>query len=163
MTHIDDVPTPMRAVKTVYDLTKLNKAIKSGAKYEVHLLKNSPKLFEKQMLLRSIATGEIIEVPSRLHATRELGIMEYTEAEWELLHQFKRYARERKNTVVWGAYIIPKDVAVGERLQISDPLEDIFLQEFWDTKIYAFEIEATWDGERLVLDRESLRNFAVVG
>ena len=163
MTHIDDVPTPMRAVKTVYTLTKLNKAIKSGAKYEVHLLKNSPKLFEKQMLLRNIATGEIVEVPSRSHATRQLGMTFYPEAEWELLQQFKRYARERKNTVVWGAYIIPKDVAVGERLQISDPLEDIFLQEFWDTKIYAFQIEATWDGERLVLDRESLSHFAVVG
>lgn len=163
MTDIDDVQTPMRAVKTVYDLTKLNKAIKSGAKYEVHLLKNSPKLFEKQMLLRNTATGEIVEVPSRSHATRQLGMTFYPEAEWELLHQFKRYARERKNTVVWGAYIIPKDVAVGERLQISDPLEDIFLQEFWDTKIYAFQIEATWDGERLVLDRESLSNFAVVG
>ena len=163
MTHIDQVQTPMRAVKTVYTLTKLNKAIKSGAKYEVHLLKNSPKLFEKQMLLRNTATGEIVEVPSRLHATRELGIMEYTEAEWELLHQFKRYARERKNTLVWGAYIIPKDVAVGERLQISDLLEDIFIQEFWDTKIYAFEIVATWDGERLVLDRESLPDFLVIG
>ena len=163
MTHIDDVPTPMRAVKTVYTLTKLNKAIKSGAKYEVHLLKNSPKLFEKQMLLRNIATGEIVEVPSRSHATRQLGMTFYPEAEWELLHQFKRYARERKNTVVWGAYIIPKDVAVDERLQISDPLEDIFLQEFWDTKIYAFEIVATWDGQRLVLDRDSLSNFAVVG
>ena len=163
MTHIDDVQTPMRAVKTVYDLTKLNKAIKSGAKYEVHLLKNSPKLFTTQLLLRNIATGEIVEVPSRSHATRQLGMTFYPEAEWELLHQFKRYARERKNTVVWGAYIIPKDVVVGERLQISDPLEDIFLQEFWDTKIYAFQIEATWDGERLVLDRESLSHFAVVG
>ena len=163
MTRVDDVQTPMRAVKTVYDLTKLNKAIKSGAKYEVHLLKNSPKLFTTQLLLRNIATGEIVEVPSRLHATRQLGIIEYTEAEWELLHQFKRYARERKNTLVWGAYIIPQDVDVGERLQISDPLEDIFLQEFWDTKIYAFQIEATWDGERLVLDRESLSHFAVVG
>jgi len=163
MTHIDDVQTQMRAVKTVYTLAKLNKAIKSGAKYEVHLLKNSPKLFEKQLLLRNTATGEIVEVPSRSHPTRKLGMTFYPEAEWELLHQFKRYARERKNTVVWGAYIIPKDVAVGERLQISDPLEDIFLQEFWDTKIYAFEIEATWDGERLVLDRKSLSNFAVVG
>ena len=163
MTHIDDVPTPMRAVKTVYTLTKLNKAIKAGGKYEVHLLKNSPKLFITQLLLRNTATGEIVEVPSRSHATRQLGMTFYPEAEWELLHQFKRYARERKNTVVWGAYIIPKDVAVGERLQISDPLEDIFLQEFWDTKIYAFQIEATWDGERLVLDRESLSHFAVVG
>ena len=53
MTHVDDVQTPMRAVKTVYDLTKLNKAIKSGAKYEVHLLKNSPKLFTTQLLLHS--------------------------------------------------------------------------------------------------------------
>lgn len=163
MTHIDDVQTPMRAVKTVYDLTKLNKAIKSGAKYEVHLLKNNPKLFEKQMLLRSIATGEIIEVPSRLHATRELGIMEYTEAEWELLHQFKRYARQRKNTVVWGAYIIPKDVAVGEQLLITDLLEDILIQEFWGWKIFAEEITATWDGERLVLDRKSLHYNALVG
>ena len=163
MTHIDDVQTPMRAVKTVYDLTKLNKAIKSGAKYEVHLLKNSPKLFTTQLLLRKIATGEIVEVPSRLHATRQLGITEYTEAEWELLHQFKRYARERKNTLVWGAYIIPQDVAVGERLQISDPLEDIFVQEFWGTKIYAFQIVATWNGERLVLDRESLHYNTMVG
>ena len=163
MTHSDDVQTPMRAVKTVYDLTKLNKAIKAGAKYEVHPLKNNRKLFTTQLLLRNIATGEIVEVPSRSHATRQLGMTFYPEADWELLHKFKRYARERKNTVVWGAYIIPKDVAVGERLQISDPLEDIFLQEFWDTKIYAFEIEATWDGERLVLDRESLSNFAVVG
>lgn len=163
MTHIDDAQTPMRAVKTVYDLTKLNKAIKSGAKYEVHLLKNSPKLFTTQLLLRKIATGEIVEVPSRLHATRQLGITEYTEAEWELLHQFKRYARERKNTLVWGAYIIPQDVAVGERLQISDPLEDIFVQEFWGTKIYAFQIVATWNGERLVLDRESLHYNTMVG
>ena len=163
MTHIDDLPTHVRAVKTVYDLAKLNKAIKSGAKYEVHLVKNSPKLFTTRLLLRNIATGEIVEVPSRSHATRQLGITEYTEAEWELLHQFKRYARERKNTLVWGAYIIPKDVAVGERLQISDPLEDIFLQEFWDWKIFAEEITATWDGERLVLDRESLHYNALVG
>ena len=163
MTHIDDVPTPMRAVKTVYDLTKLNKAIKSGAKYEVHPLKNNQKLFTTQLLLRNIATGEIVEVPSRSHATRQLGMTFYPEAEWELLHQFKRYARERKNTVVWGAYIIPKDVAVGERLLIADLLEDILLQEFWDWKIFAEEITATWDGERLVLDRDSLHYNALVG
>jgi hypothetical protein len=81
----------------------------------------------------------------------------------ELLHQFKRYARERKNTVVWGAYIIPKDVNVGERLQISDPLEDIFLQDFWDAKIYSTEIVAIWDGERLVIDPYSLHYMAMIG
>jgi hypothetical protein len=87
----------------------------------------------------------------------------YPEAEWELVHQFKRYARERKNTVVWGAYIIPRDVIVGERLQISDPLVDIFLQDFWGAKVYAEEIVATWDGERLVLDRDSLHYDIIVG
>ena len=163
MTHADDIQKPLRAVKTVYTLVKLNKAIKSGAKYEVHLLKNSPKLFEKQMLLRNIATGEIVEVPSRSHATRQLGMTFYPEAEWELLHQFKRYARERKNTVVWGAYIIPKDVNVGERLQISDPLRDIFLQDFWDAKIYSTEIVAIWDGARLVIDPDSLHYMAMIG
>lgn len=153
----------MRVVTTVYTLTKLNKAIKFGAKYEVNLLKNSRKLFENQMLLRKIATGKIVEVPSRSHATRMWGITEYTEEEWELLHQFKRYARERKNTVVWGAYIIPKDVAVGEQLLITDLLEDILIQEFWGWKIFAEEITATWDGERLVLDRKSLHYNALVG
>ena len=163
MMHLHEDTGSMRVVKTVYSLTKLNKAIKSGAKYEVHLLKNSPKLFTTQLLLRNIATGEIVEVPNLSHATRQLGMTIYAEAEWELLHQFKRYARERKNTVVWGAYIIPKDVAVGEQLLITDLLEDILIQEFWDWKIFAEEITATWDGERLVLDRKSLHYNALVG
>jgi hypothetical protein len=163
MTTIDDVQRPMRAVETVYNLTKLNRAIKSGAKYEVHLLKKSPKLFTTQMLLRNIETGEIVEAPSRAHATRMFGMILYPEAEWELVHQFKRYARERKNTVVWGAYIIPRDVIVGERFQISDPLVDVFLQDFWGEKVYAEEIVATWDGERLVLDRDSLHYDGLVG
>lgn len=163
MTHVDNVERPLRAVKTVYNLTKLNDAIKSGAKFEVHLLKNSPKLFTTQMLLRNIVTGEIVEVPSRAHATRMFGVTLYPEAEWELLHQFKRYARERKNTVVWGAYIIPRDVVVGERLQISDPLVDIFLQDFWGEKICAEEIVAVWDGERLILDLEGLNYHVLIG
>jgi len=42
-------------------------------------------------------------------------------------------------------------------------LEDILLQEFWDWKIFAEEITAAWDGERLVLYRESLHYNALVG
>jgi hypothetical protein len=153
----------IRAVKTVYSTRMLNSAIKSGLKYEIHFIKNNPKLFQKLMILRNKKTGKIVEATSRFIFTRRSEILKYSEECWDLIYSFKRYIRERNNTRVWGAYILPIDVSIGELLRIEDPLEDVVVREIWDRKDYAEDIVATWDGEKLILDLEIISNLYWVG
>ncbi len=51
----------------------------------------------------------------------------------------------------FAAYLIPPDIAIGERVVIEDLIEDYYGGTFWSHNIRLETLEAIWDGSDLVI------------
>ena len=153
----------LRIVETVDSEHDLNKAIENGHVTLFRKIERNPKLYSRCLLLRNYRSGLYEEVPSRSFYTRHAGKQEFPESEWECMHRYDHYHRERRADKAWAAYVLPLLPVIGERFYIEDIIEDIFVQGFCYKPISAYDGEAVWNGKDLELDEAQYAKSHIVG
>ena len=93
--------------------------------------------FYEQSLFR-----EIVE-PSRLMWAKEHDYKYKTPDRWEKLTTKQFYMRPRTLGMVWGAYLLPDDIQIGERVHVEELIEDIHL----NGNTLAADGIAVWTGD----------------
>ena len=151
----------LREAKTVFHVDQLNAAQKRGAICIVKHRDFNPSLSLSSLLLRHRENQEYITVPKREFYLRS-GLVNYDEAEWELIQEVKGYARPSPSDNNWGAYILPADAKVSERFFVEKLIEDLVANHFWYSVTAAETAIATWDGKSFVIDHSSY-SFQLVG
>lgn len=155
-------PKELPVVTTCYDLHKLNEAIKHGHQTCIMKITEKPQLCLSGLLLRNKSSGEYELVKER-KVYHRYGIVEYSAEEWETIHEVNGYARTRPAHHGWGAYILPLDVKLGDRVYVDELLEDSFSSEFWYSVVAAVDGEGVWDGSNIKLDETLYIRFETVG
>ncbi len=150
-------------VQTVFGPHELNKAIEAGFKTIVVKRKSNPQFKLESMLLRNIKSGEYDQVTGRSMPVQYARTLEYPEDEWELIHKVTGYARPSSLITNWGAYVLPKDIKLGDRVYIAELIEDIVACAFWYTVYPADDAEAIWNGEYLEIDHAPYDRFNRIG
>ena len=150
-------------VRTVFTPHQLNEAIEEGYKTIVVKRELNPRLELESMILRNIHTGEYIQTTSRLQRVQYGKTIEYPEDEWELVHIETGYARPSSQIKNWGAYVLPKEIKVGDRVYIEELIEDLVASAFWYSVSPAADAEAIWNGECLEIDHAPYDRFHRIG
>jgi hypothetical protein len=150
-------------VETTYDLKRLDRVQEEGRQYLIIPIVKNPELALKSILLRNKDTGEHKIVESRKVFAQYGRILEFPEAEWDLLHEVSGYARNRNQDQDWGAYILPQNLSEGERVYIPDLIEDFVATRFWGSVYPAGDAEAIWTGTELEIDHSAYNKFIMIG
>ncbi len=150
-------------IETTYSLQRVNQAQEQGHEILIVERKQNPELVIKKLLLRNRDTGTYEYASSRRVFAQYGEIIEYPEKEWELVREVSGYGRNRDIADDWGAYIIPNDIVLGEKVYISDLIEDLVACRFWENVWYASDAQAIWTGERLNLDTAAYDSFMKIG
>ena len=154
----------LKELETTYDVRRLNKAKEEGLSFTIVPINRNPELELRSLLLKNRETGEFEAVPSRAFHAQYTRFLEYPEDEWELVHEVVGYGRTRDQSQNWGAYIIPKDLEVGEKVYIPDLIQDIVATSHWYNVWPAGDAIATWDGQHFKIDHtEYYEKFHLVG
>ena len=150
-------------VQTVFNTYELNNAIEEGFKTIVVKRKSNPQLKLESMIFRNINSGEYAQATGRSMNVQYATTLEYPEDEWELIHKQTGYARPSSLITNWGAYVLPKDIKVGDRVYIEELIEDIVASAFWHSVSPADDAEAIWNGEYLEIDHAPYDRFHRIG
>lgn len=150
-------------VQTVFNTYELNKAIEEGFKTIVVKRKSNPQLKLESMIFRNINSGEYAQATGRSMIVQYGTELEYPEDEWELIHKQTGYARPSSLITNWGAYVLPKDIKVGDRVYIEELIEDIVASAFWHSVSPADDAEAIWNGKYLEIDHAPYDRFHRIG
>ena len=151
----------LRVVQTVRNLNELTSEISKSNHIIFQRVTRNPSFETERMLLRSYADLTIVDVSSRSFHRRD-GWHEYSEEDWELVCFFKSYSGNNSDEG-WAAYLVPKDAEVGERFYISELIEDVVAERFWNSIIPAIDGEAIWSGKSLDLDTSIYDEQFMVG
>ena len=134
----------LRVIKTARDKDSINRAVKNGFKPILKKVEPSPLIRSKYSVVQNKRTGEIdIECDFRGRMTTGDDADFETVIDWTFYypHNFKS---------PFAAYLIPKDVKIGERFFVEDLIED-FIGASWNQgDTYRLEsCEAIWNGTDL--------------
>lgn len=143
----------LRSIRDVSDVSKLPKVL--TCLDENHLLlasmanriqnfiivkpRPNPDLFFKKTLYRERSE------PFRLQWETESRGRYLKSDEWEVLTTRQFYIRPRTLSLTWGAYLLPNDISVGERVYVSELIEDVSL----GGNALAADGIAVWTGDSL--------------
>ncbi len=139
----------LRVIKTARDENSINKAAKSGLYPLIKEVKPSDKIRSKYSVVQHKLTGEIkILGDYRWNDLEEYEVV----IDWTFYypHSFKS---------PFAAYLIPKDIQIGERVFIEDLIED-FIGASWNQgDTYRLEsCEAIWNGTDLEIQYDPRTN-----
>ncbi len=131
----------LRVIKTARDKGSINKAAKNGLKPLIKKVEPSDEIRSKYSLLQNKETGEIkiigdyrMGFPSKEFET----VIDWT---YYYPHSFKS---------PFAAYLIPKDIIIGERVFIEDLIEDYIGATWNQGDTFRLEnCEAIWNGSDL--------------
>jgi hypothetical protein len=144
----------IRHVKTVFTLQELNNASDDGHKVIIRKTKKNKELYQHEVIFQNVSTGEFVSGPSRNFYRQYGESIILDEADWKQIAKTKRYTRKQTLLNDWAAYLLPKNVEVGEELYVENIIEDIYVSEFWGSKIFAVDGVAVWIGTTLQFKRE---------
>lgn len=140
----------LRTIETARNLDEINRAVENGFFPLVKHLKPSDELRSTYCVFRHRRTNKV-EV-----ADAEEGYRQYNEHyqyhpdEWEMVIGYARhYPYDFPSP--FAAYLIPPDLAIGERVIIADLIEDYYGGQFWGRHIRLESLEAIWDGRDLIV------------
>jgi hypothetical protein len=143
-----------RIVKTVFDLNEANDCVAKGHTVIFQPVQLNDELFSHNFVFKNRNDGQFRIAESRVYFVQYGRRIELPEEEWELVMPVKYYARERSLNTEWAAYVLPLDPKEGEIFYIEDLIEDIRVNEFWSSKIYAVDGVAEWNGHELEFRRD---------
>lgn len=153
----------LRIVQTIYNVSDLNAATRNGLLTLVKNIEPNANLYYRELLLKNFETGEYVTVPSRQFAVQYGKTKTFPENEWQLITSYTKYARPKRLSQKWAAYVLPEKPKLGERLFIEDIIEDILADRFWYKTIIAQSGEAVWNGADLEIDMEPIKRFHLIG
>ncbi|HRJ73318.1 MAG TPA: hypothetical protein PLS03_13925 [Terrimicrobiaceae bacterium] len=130
-------PESLRVIKTARNKTAINKAAKDGYRPLVKKLERLEKINAKFAVYQNPATGEIREACD-YRAFPEEGFVEVIEWTRYYPHFFSS---------PYAAYLIPKDIMVGECVFLEDLIEDLVGSTWNQGDCFRLEsCEAVWNG-----------------
>ena len=155
----EDLPV----VQTVYTVQALKPFIEAKKRILFVHRELNEKLLYDRLLLRNIETQETIDVPERKGSINHVGPFEYPEPLWEEICTYQGYQGRHPYDLPWGAYVLPDGLKSGDKVYISELIEDVFLDYIHRFPVRALSLTATYDGEKLVLSDMSDFRFHYVG
>ena len=144
-------------IKTARDKDSINKAAKSGFKPLVKKVEPSDKIRSKYSVVQNKKTGEI-----KIVGDYRDGFFEDDNNDFETVIDWTFYYPHSFKSL-FAAYLIPKDIKIGERVFIEDLIED-YIGESWNQgDTYRLEsCEAIWNGTDLVIQYDSRTNHSEI-
>ena len=142
----------LREVKTLFDLDEINKAQEEG---NIILFKERvphPSMWINRYVFRNRKTGKYQSEQGRGYTQQYTCdyVLSYSYEDWEEVLFTRCYLRNVD--FQYGAYVIPGDVKVNEKLYIENLIEDLYLGNFWDGHFFSEDGDARWNGKDLVHD-----------
>jgi hypothetical protein len=146
-------PLELRVIKTARDENSINKAALNGFTPLIKKVEPSKKICSKYSVFQNKKTGEI-EVVSDYR----MGFFPGAESEYEVVIDWTYYYPYSFPSP-FAAYLIPKDITIGERVFIEDLIEDYIGASWNQGDTYRLEsCEAIWTGTALKIQYEPERN-----
>ena len=134
----------LRVIKTARDKDSINKAAKSGLKPLVKKVEPSDKIRSKYSVVQNKKTGEI-EIVGDFRG----GFYSDDNNEFETVIDWTFYYPHSFKSP-FAAYLIPKDIEIGERVFIEDLIEDYIGASWNQGDTYRLEsCGAIWNGTDL--------------
>lgn len=143
----------LRVIKTARDKDSINEAAKNGLKPLLKKVEPSDKISSKYSVIQNKKTGEIEIIADVRHVDRSKNNTEFvTVIDWTFYypHNFKS---------PFAAYLIPKDIVIGERVFVEDLIEDYIGASWNQGDTYRLEsCEAIWNGSFLEIQYDPKEN-----
>jgi len=140
----DTYENGLRVIKTARDEESINKAVRQGYKALVKKVEPSKEIRSKYSVVQNKKTGEIeVQGDFRMGLPRDNDKDYRTVIGWTFYypHCFKS---------PFAAYLIPKDIKVGEKVLIEDLIEDYISSSWNQGDTYRLDsCEAIWNGTYL--------------
>jgi hypothetical protein len=156
-------PNSLRVVETVTDLIKVEERKKKGHMVLFETCEPKEELYRSRILFKELATGKFSWAEDRFMVVQYGSIQYFSEEEYEQVITVREYPRQKTLTRSWGAYILPLNISIGERVYVEDLLQDVSMGDFWSSTIMAHAGEAVWDGEKLIFDETLWEDHGLVG
>jgi hypothetical protein len=150
----------LRVIKTARDKNSINRAAKNGLKPLIKRVEPFDKIRSKYSIVQNKKTGEIEIVGDYRGGIHSDNNGEFiTVIDWTFYypHSFKS---------PFAAYLIPKDIVIGERVFIEDLIEDYIGARWNQGDTYRLEsCEAIWNGTDLEIqyDDPSANRLEIIG
>jgi hypothetical protein len=147
----------LRVIKTARDKDSINRAAKSGLKPLVKKVEPSDKIRSKYSVVQNKKTGEIV-ISGDFRSDYRRGIHSDENNDFETVIDFTYYYPHNFKSP-FAAYLIPKDIKIGERVFIEDLIEDYIGASWNQGDTYRLEIcEAIWNGTDLEIQYDPKAN-----
>ncbi len=144
----------LRIIKTGRDIDSINKAAKNGLKPIVKKIEPSDEIRSNYSVVQNKTTGEI-EIIMDHRSDIYSGANKEFERVIEWTHFYPHYSEPP-----FAAYLIPKDIKIGERVFIEDLIED-YIGASWQDNTYRLEsCEAIWNGSDLEIQYDPRDNHS---
>jgi hypothetical protein len=143
----------LRIIKTARDKDSINIAAKSGLKPLIKKVEPSDKISSKYSVVQNKNTGEIEIIGDyrrRFNSADNNNFEKVIDWTFYYPHSFKS---------PFAAYLIPKDIKIGERVFIEDLIEDYIGASWNQGDTYRLEsCEAIWNGKDLEIQYDPEAN-----
>ena len=134
----------LRVIKTARDKDSINKAAKNGFKPLIKKVEPSDKIRSKYSIVQNTITGEIQSVGDYRD-----DFISYENVEFETVIDWTFYYPHNFKSP-FAAYLIPKDIKIGERVFVEDLIQDYVGASWNQGDTYRLEsCEAIWNGADL--------------
>ena len=143
----------LRVIKTARDKDSINKATKKGLSPIIKKVEPSDKIRSKYSVIQNKKTGEI-EIIGDYRGR----LFSDDNGEFEKVIDWTFYYPHSFDSP-FAAYLIPKDIVVGERVFIEDLIEDYIGASWNQGDTYRLEsCEAIWNGSVLEIQYDPKTN-----
>lgn len=146
-------PHGLRIIKTARSKYSINKAARNGFKLLIKKVEPSNEIRSKYSVIQNNKTGEIkiiSDYRERLQSDKNGEFITVIDWTYYYPHNFKS---------LFAAYLIPKDIEVGEKVFIEDLIEDFIGAKWNQGDTYRLEsCEAFWNGSELEIAYDQKEN-----
>ncbi|WP_027004032.1 hypothetical protein [Hugenholtzia roseola] len=143
----------LRVIKTARDKDSINTAAKNGYRPLIKKVEPSDKIRSKYSVIQNKKTGEIEVI-----GDYRMGFRMDKDSEFVSVIEWTYYYPHNFNSP-FAAYLIPKDIKIGERVFIEDLIEDYIGTSWNQGDTYRLEsCEAIWNGTELEIQYDPKTN-----
>jgi hypothetical protein len=147
----------LRVIKTARDKDSINNAAKSGLMPLIKKVESSDKIRSKYSVVQNKKTGEI-DISGDYRSDYRRGLYSDETNDFETVIDWTFYYPYSFKSP-FAAYLIPKDIKIGERVFIEDLIEDYIGASWNQGDTYRLEIcEAIWNGTDLEIQYDPKAN-----
>ena len=143
----------LRVIKTARDEYKINKAVKNGFRPLVKKVEPSDKIRSKYSVIQNKKTGEV-----EIVGDYRSGFYSHDNNDFETVIDWTFYYPYSFKSP-FAAYLIPKDIKIGEIVFIEDLIEDYIGASWNQGDTYRLEsCEGIWNGTDLEIQYDPRAN-----